>query len=181
MMAICYFTKNKQTNVSTYYIIDRFSDKKSTNEGCLDSFYLQTEASVKVRLQKSCGRSSKMLNKTLPASFLIKVKCAPEAADACLKSKDSSHRMFPVYLTLSYTFCQAISCIISVVMLAPQHFLPHAFCTVLYIFVIFDIFMTGCMLYTIHQTFHDIENKLVADLGCGCGVLSIGAAVLNAG
>lgn len=37
------------------------------------------------------------------------------------------------------------------------------------------------MLYTIHNTFDDIENKLVADLGCGCGVLSIGSAVLNAG
>ncbi|XP_051877773.1 rRNA N6-adenosine-methyltransferase METTL5 isoform X3 [Pristis pectinata] len=37
------------------------------------------------------------------------------------------------------------------------------------------------MLYTIHTTFDDIENKLVADLGCGCGVLSIGAAMLNAG
>uniref|UniRef100_UPI00398F72CF rRNA N(6)-adenosine-methyltransferase METTL5 isoform X1 n=1 Tax=Pristiophorus japonicus TaxID=55135 RepID=UPI00398F72CF len=37
------------------------------------------------------------------------------------------------------------------------------------------------MLYTIHTTFDDIENKLVADLGCGCGVLSIGAAMLDAG
>ncbi|KAJ0070380.1 hypothetical protein NL108_007714, partial [Boleophthalmus pectinirostris] len=38
-----------------------------------------------------------------------------------------------------------------------------------------------CMLYTIHNTFDDIQGKLVADLGCGCGVLSIGAAVLEAG
>ncbi|XP_067891485.1 rRNA N6-adenosine-methyltransferase METTL5 [Heterodontus francisci] len=37
------------------------------------------------------------------------------------------------------------------------------------------------MLYTIHTTFDDIENKLVGDLGCGCGVLSIGAAMLDAG
>lgn len=37
------------------------------------------------------------------------------------------------------------------------------------------------MLYTIQSTFDDIEGKLVADLGCGCGVLSIGAAVLDAG
>ncbi|KAJ8342328.1 hypothetical protein SKAU_G00322560 [Synaphobranchus kaupii] len=37
------------------------------------------------------------------------------------------------------------------------------------------------MVYTIHNTFDDIENKLVADLGCGCGVLSIGAAMLDAG
>ncbi|KAF3843272.1 hypothetical protein F7725_002121 [Dissostichus mawsoni] len=41
--------------------------------------------------------------------------------------------------------------------------------------------IAACMLYTIHNTFDDIEGKLVADLGCGCGVLSIGAAVLDAG
>uniref|UniRef100_A0A2K6S5W1 Methyltransferase-like protein 5 n=1 Tax=Saimiri boliviensis boliviensis TaxID=39432 RepID=A0A2K6S5W1_SAIBB len=38
-----------------------------------------------------------------------------------------------------------------------------------------------CMLYTIHNTYDDIENKVVADLGCGCGVLSIGSAMLGAG
>lgn len=37
------------------------------------------------------------------------------------------------------------------------------------------------MLYTIHNTFDDIENKIVADLGCGCGVLTIGSAMLGAG
>ncbi|OWK00170.1 METTL5, partial [Cervus elaphus hippelaphus] len=37
------------------------------------------------------------------------------------------------------------------------------------------------MLYTIHNTYDDIENKVVADLGCGCGVLSIGTAMLGAG
>ncbi|XP_035811405.1 rRNA N6-adenosine-methyltransferase METTL5 isoform X2 [Amphiprion ocellaris] len=41
--------------------------------------------------------------------------------------------------------------------------------------------IAACMLYTIHSTFDDIEGKLVADLGCGCGVLSIGAAMLDAG
>lgn len=35
------------------------------------------------------------------------------------------------------------------------------------------------MLYTIDQTFHDIQGNIVADLGCGCGVLSAGAAVLG--
>lgn len=40
---------------------------------------------------------------------------------------------------------------------------------------------TACMLYTIQSTFGDIEGKVVADLGCGCGVLSIGAAMLDAG
>ncbi len=46
--------------------------------------------------------------------------------------------------------------------------------------VVFSL-TVGCMLYTIHNTFDDIQNKLVADLGCGCGVLSVGAAVLDAG
>ncbi|CAN9497775.1 unnamed protein product [Ophioblennius macclurei] len=41
--------------------------------------------------------------------------------------------------------------------------------------------IAACMLFTIHSSFDDIEGKLVADLGCGCGVLSIGAAVLDAG
>ncbi|XP_025062264.1 methyltransferase-like protein 5 isoform X6 [Alligator sinensis] len=41
--------------------------------------------------------------------------------------------------------------------------------------------IAACMLYTIHNTFDDIENKVVADLGCGCGVLSIGSATLGAG
>ncbi|XP_032968001.1 rRNA N6-adenosine-methyltransferase METTL5 isoform X2 [Rhinolophus ferrumequinum] len=41
--------------------------------------------------------------------------------------------------------------------------------------------IAACMLYTIHNTYDDIENKVVADLGCGCGVLSIGTAMLGAG
>ncbi|KAM9123171.1 rRNA N(6)-adenosine-methyltransferase METTL5 isoform 4-T5 [Pangshura tecta] len=41
--------------------------------------------------------------------------------------------------------------------------------------------IAACMLYTIHNTFDDIENKMVADLGCGCGVLSIGSVMLGAG
>lgn len=41
--------------------------------------------------------------------------------------------------------------------------------------------IAACMLYTIHNTFDDIEGKLIADLGCGCGVLCIGAAMLDAG
>ena len=35
------------------------------------------------------------------------------------------------------------------------------------------------MLYTIDQTFNDIRGGTVADLGCGCGVLSVGAAILG--
>ncbi|KAM6348996.1 rRNA N(6)-adenosine-methyltransferase METTL5 isoform 1-T1 [Alca torda] len=41
--------------------------------------------------------------------------------------------------------------------------------------------IAACMLYTIHSTFDDIENKTIADLGCGCGMLSIGSAMLGAG
>ena len=37
------------------------------------------------------------------------------------------------------------------------------------------------MLHTISATFDDLENKHVADLGCGCGVLSIGSVMLGAG
>jgi predicted RNA methylase len=37
------------------------------------------------------------------------------------------------------------------------------------------------MLYTIANTYGDIEDKLVADLGCGTGILGIAAAVLGAG
>lgn len=36
------------------------------------------------------------------------------------------------------------------------------------------------MLYTIQSHYGDIAGKLVADLGCGCGGLAIGAAVLDA-
>ncbi|XP_069472275.1 rRNA N6-adenosine-methyltransferase METTL5 isoform X1 [Ambystoma mexicanum] len=41
--------------------------------------------------------------------------------------------------------------------------------------------IAACILNTIHNTYEDIEDKVVADLGCGCGVLSIGAAMLGAG
>lgn len=35
------------------------------------------------------------------------------------------------------------------------------------------------MLYTIDKTFDDVNEKIVADFGCGCGVLSVGAAMLG--
>ncbi|XP_071102017.1 rRNA N(6)-adenosine-methyltransferase METTL5-like [Haliotis cracherodii] len=41
--------------------------------------------------------------------------------------------------------------------------------------------IAGCMLHTIHTRYDDIEDKLIADLGVGCGVLSIGAVMLGAG
>ena len=41
--------------------------------------------------------------------------------------------------------------------------------------------LSAAMLHTVQSTFDDIEDKLVADLGCGCGVLSIGAVMLGAG
>lgn len=36
------------------------------------------------------------------------------------------------------------------------------------------------MLYTMEQSYGDVEDKAVADLGCGCGVLGIGAVMLGA-
>lgn len=41
--------------------------------------------------------------------------------------------------------------------------------------------IAACMLQTINDTFDDIDNKMIADLGCGCGVLSIGSVMLGAG
>lgn len=40
--------------------------------------------------------------------------------------------------------------------------------------------IASCMVYNIQTKFDDIENKFVADLGSGCGMLSIGAFVLGA-
>lgn len=40
--------------------------------------------------------------------------------------------------------------------------------------------IASVMLYTIQTKFGDIEDKLVADLGCGCGMLSIGSFLLGA-
>lgn len=36
------------------------------------------------------------------------------------------------------------------------------------------------MLYTAQTQYGDIENCAVADFGCGCGVLALGAQMLNA-
>jgi len=40
--------------------------------------------------------------------------------------------------------------------------------------------IAACMLYTMQASYGDLEDKLVADLGCGCGVLSVGAVMLGA-
>lgn len=40
--------------------------------------------------------------------------------------------------------------------------------------------IASVMLYTIQTKYNDIENKLVADLGAGCGMLSIGSFLLGA-
>ncbi|KAJ1524197.1 hypothetical protein ONE63_010718 [Megalurothrips usitatus] len=37
------------------------------------------------------------------------------------------------------------------------------------------------MLHTMQASYGDVQGKLIADLGCGCGVLSFGAAMLGAG
>jgi len=36
------------------------------------------------------------------------------------------------------------------------------------------------MIHTMEATFGDLEDKTVADLGCGCGVLSLGAVMMGA-
>jgi len=41
--------------------------------------------------------------------------------------------------------------------------------------------IAACMLHTMAATFGDVEDKIVADLGCGCGVLSLGCVMLGAG
>ena len=40
--------------------------------------------------------------------------------------------------------------------------------------------IAACMLHTIQMRFNDIHSKSVVDLGCGCGVLAIGASMLGA-
>ncbi|BES94031.1 Hypothetical protein NTJ_06840 [Nesidiocoris tenuis] len=39
--------------------------------------------------------------------------------------------------------------------------------------------LTASILHSIHSTYDDIEGKIVADLGCGCGIFSIGAQLLG--
>lgn len=41
--------------------------------------------------------------------------------------------------------------------------------------------IAACMLHTMAASFGDIEDKIIADLGCGCGVLSVGCVMLGAG
>lgn len=40
--------------------------------------------------------------------------------------------------------------------------------------------IASCVLYNIQAQFEDLEGKLVGDLGCGCGMLSIGSFLLGA-
>ncbi|KAL4229212.1 Methyltransferase-like protein 5 [Mactra antiquata] len=40
--------------------------------------------------------------------------------------------------------------------------------------------IAACMLHTIHTRYNDIEDKTILDLGCGCGILCIGAVMLGA-
>lgn len=40
--------------------------------------------------------------------------------------------------------------------------------------------IAAACLHTIQSSFGDLEDKIVADLGCGCGVLSIGSVMLGA-
>lgn len=40
--------------------------------------------------------------------------------------------------------------------------------------------IAACMLHTAQSSFGDVEGRMVADLGCGCGVLAAGLAMLGA-
>ncbi len=40
--------------------------------------------------------------------------------------------------------------------------------------------VAACLLHTAEATFQDLEGREVADLGCGCGILSLGAALMGA-
>lgn len=40
--------------------------------------------------------------------------------------------------------------------------------------------IAACMLHTMAASFGDLEGRTVADLGCGCGVLSLGSLMLGA-
>jgi predicted RNA methylase len=37
------------------------------------------------------------------------------------------------------------------------------------------------MLYTIQNSFEEIEGAVIGDFGCGCGMLSIASQILGAG
>ena len=37
------------------------------------------------------------------------------------------------------------------------------------------------MVHTIEASFGDLQGKAVADLGCGCGMLTVGAALMGSG
>lgn len=40
--------------------------------------------------------------------------------------------------------------------------------------------IASCMIYNIQSRYEDIEGRIVGDLGCGCGMLSIGSFLLGA-
>lgn len=43
------------------------------------------------------------------------------------------------------------------------------------------MYITAHMLHTIDANYDDIDEKVVADLGCGCGMLTIGCSMLQCG
>jgi len=41
--------------------------------------------------------------------------------------------------------------------------------------------IAACMIHTMASSFDDVEDRSILDLGCGCGMLSIGCVMLGAG
>ena len=56
-------------------------------------------------------------------------------------------------------------------------YLPRSFMYLLLIIY----FPRAHMLFTINSAYSEIEGKVIADLGCGCGILGIGAEILGSG
>ena len=43
-----------------------------------------------------------------------------------------------------------------------------------------NVYFSGCMLHTIESRYGDIHDKMVADVGCGTGMLTVGSCLLGA-
>ena len=46
-------------------------------------------------------------------------------------------------------------------------------------YYISNVCFSACMLHTAETQFSDLCGKVVADLGCGCGMLSVGSGLMG--